>query len=313
MIVELLAASIIAGVLAGAFKKARVPLITLAAIGIGTAMFIGIYSDVSADMTPARAEFEQEEWVNLTFTSDPTGADVFVGQYKVGTTPYTTQREAGEPFEYTIRMDDPHGKYDLYEPYADTVTPEGDMTVDVWLDRTTPEEQAVQRQQYEEAQAQAAARDLETVFEESSWSLHRRVDAITDADTSWITTPATRYPRYSDDAYMTIRCDDDLPASNDGIDLVIHADEYLGSRSLPLDWRFDDNPPVQQQRWRASTEGTGIFNVEYRTQFLTQMVEAETLIVRLYDYRGSSYDYEFDVAGARAALTRLGCYRGPTL
>lgn len=43
------------------------------------------------------------------------------------------------------------------------------------------------------------------------------------------------------------------------------------------------------------------------------MFSAERLTTRLYDYRDVTHDYAFDVDGARAALTLLGCYRGSAL
>jgi len=160
----------------------------------------------------------------------------------------------------------------------------------------------------------AERRRLEAAVRASPWVLRRQIDSITDEDRSYILSPAIRYPSpLNDDAYLMIRCSSTDPTASDGIVLIINADDYLGSRDLPVDWRFDDRSAVLRQQWRASTKGTAVFNLSYKTQFIIQMLGAETLTARLYDYRGVGNDYVFRVDGTREALSLLGCYRGSAL
>ena len=94
--------------------------------------------------------------VNVTFTSDPTGATVRVGGVNHGRTPTRFSAVAGEPLNYEITADEPYDDYDLYETFRGTVTQTQDVAIDVWIDRTTAAEQAASR---DAAAAAAAARE----------------------------------------------------------------------------------------------------------------------------------------------------------
>ncbi len=318
MTAQLFAASIVIALLAIIVKKARTVLLTLAGISIVAALAVAYNEAESTTTTPPTAptveEMADARTVEVTFTSDPNGAIVLIENSHVGTTPHTAQVPPGQLFDYTLRAEEPYEEYDLYKPYSASLTPDEDVAVDVWLDRTTAEEQQAQREEQAQARAEAEERRLQAELRSSPWRVYRRVDPITDADISYITVDATDYPTVLNrDAYMTIRCDRDDPTASDGIALIIEADDYLGNDDIALGWRFDDNPAVRRRLWRSSTDGTAVFNLSYKTQFLTQMLDAEELTVRLYDYRGSSLNYAFDVDGGRAALTLLGCYGGPAL
>lgn len=252
--------------------------------------------------------------VDVTITSDPSGASVKVNGSQRGLTPVTFSAPMGAPLEYRVEADEPFDDYDLYVPYRGTVTPTEDVAIDVWLERTSAEQQAEQRTSRAEARAQAERAALQRQLNASRWRLSRSTDPITDVDNSAILTYATEYPSVLErNANLVIRCDRNDPTSSDGIVIYIDADTYLGSRDLPIDWRFDDNPSVQKQQWRTSTDGVALFNLSYKTAFVRQMLDANTLSARLYDYRSVGHYYEFDVTGARAALTLLGCYRGSAL
>lgn len=252
--------------------------------------------------------------VDVTITSDPSGAAVITNGAPRGSTPVTFSARIGVPLEYRVEADEPFDDYDLYVPYRGTVTPTEDVAIDVWLERTSAEQQAEQHASRAEARAQAERTALQRQLSASRWHLSRSTDPITDTDNSAILTYATEYPSVLErNANLVIRCDRNDPTSSDGIVLYIDADTYLGSRDLPIDWRFDDSPPVQKQQWRTSTNGVALFNISYKTAFVRQMLDANTLSARLYDYRSVGHYYEFDVTGARAALTLLGCYRGSAL
>lgn len=294
-------------------KRARPYAITLVALAFAVTAWLELAPTAEAE-TPGASTSRTTRQVEVTIASDPSGATVIANGAPRGATPVTFSAPAGAPLEYRVEADEPFDDYDLYVPYRGSVTPAEDVAINVWLDRTSAEQQAEQRAARAEARAQAARAALQRELNASRWRLSRHTDPITDEDNSTIVTYATEYPTVLErNARLVIRCDRSDPTSGDGIVLYIHAEEYLGSRDLPIDWRFDDNPPVQKQQWTASTAGTALFNLSYKTAFLRQMLDAHTLSARLYDYRDVGHYYEFDVTGARAALTLLGCYRGSAL
>lgn len=99
-----------------------------------------------------------ENPVEVTFTSDPENAQLFVNSGRRGTMPMTIELEAGEPISYRIVASEPYEDYDLYKPYSGGLTPTEDVAIDVWLERTTAEEQAAQRTAAEERRRQEAER-----------------------------------------------------------------------------------------------------------------------------------------------------------
>lgn len=312
-LVIIIPATLICAFIAFASKQAR-PFAAFLAIG-GLAIAGWHLLAPQSDAAAGRAlETTSTQRVNVTVTSDPPGARVTANGVPHGVTPATFETPVGLRLDYRVEAEEPYDEYDLYMPYRGSITPTEDVAIDVWLERTTAEQQAEQRTARAEAKERERLAALQSELDSSSWRLYRSRDPITDADRSYIITYATQYPTILErDANLIVRCDRGDPTSSDGIALYIDAEEYLGSRDLPIDWRFDDNPPVQKQTWRPSTDGVALFNVSYKTTFLTQMLEAGKLSARLYDYRGVGHYYEFDVAGARAALTLLGCYRGPAL
>lgn len=317
MIGPLFTVTVLLALLTIVFPKGRRFFGALAGTGLITVVVV-ILNEAPADTNRAAPQAAEQQsntpMVNVRFRSDPDGATVHIDGRSVGTTPHTEPLEQGEAVRYNLRAEEPYDEYDLYKPYSATLTPEEDVALDVWLNRTTAEEQQAQRERHAQARAEAEERRLQSELRGSPWRLVRRTDEITDEDSSHVITYATDTPSIlEDDAYLMIRCDVSDPTASDGISIILNADDYLGRHDLPLDWRFDDNAAVQRQQWRASTNGTALFNLSYKTMFLTQMFEAERLTVRLYDYRNVTSNYAFDVDGARAALTLLGCYRGGAL
>lgn len=273
---QLFVASIVLALLAIIFPKARPAFGAFAGFGL-VAAFV-IFSNEApaqgaASVTPTAEELADVRTVDVTFTSDPEGAAVLIEGSQVGTTPHTAQMPPEESFDYTIRAEEPYEDYDLYKPYSGSLTAEEGVTVDVWLDRTTAEEQRAHREERaearaeaerkrQEAEARAAEQRLQAELRSSPWRLVRRTDEITDEDRSYVVTYATDTPSVlSDDAYLMIRCDVSDPTSSDGLSIILEADDYLGQHDLPLDWRLDDQPAVRRQLWQSSTDGTALFNL----------------------------------------------------
>lgn len=117
------------------------------------------------------------EQVTLSFTSDPSGASVYVGGQRRGTTPLTLQANKGETLTYTLTAKEPYKAYDLYKPYQGSITPTKDEAVSVWLDRTTAAEQQAQKAAYEtqqraeaERQRQQKLANVDLIIEGWSWN-----------------------------------------------------------------------------------------------------------------------------------------------
>ena len=128
-------------------------------------------------------------------------------------------------------------------------------------------------------------------------------DALTDVDQSSIATTETQ-PTLLRTAQLVWRC-----AGTAEIELAIAAGEFLNSDApVPVQWRFDRNPPSEQSRWTVSTNGTAAFApVEDIVAFTTGALPAGEVVVRVTDFRGVGYDLRFSLSGLSRALPRLPC------
>lgn len=102
------------------------------------------------------ARYEALPKVDVTFTSDPTGAHLWIDGLSKGQTPITVDLPQNQEVEYELIATEPYDDYDLYKGFSGTVTPAKDEAVSVWLERTTAEEQAAQREEVEQARARRA-------------------------------------------------------------------------------------------------------------------------------------------------------------
>lgn len=157
---------------------------TLILGAVGFIFLIAIISNAidSQDSTsqPAQSQPQTGPTVDLTFTSDPEGAVLYINGEQAGLTPTTVSLPEGEYAAYRIVADEPYDDYDLYEPYGASFTPTKDEAISVWLERTTAEEQATQREQAEQArrereEAQRRA-EAEREAELEAQRLYYRID-----------------------------------------------------------------------------------------------------------------------------------------
>jgi Protein of unknown function (DUF4236)/PEGA domain len=95
--------------------------------------------------TTQTASEASKTYVNLSISSDPSGAALTVDGKNSGITPTTVKLESGKSFSYTLVAPEPY-EYNLYKPYSGTFTSSKDDAVNVWLERTTAEEQQAQIQ-----------------------------------------------------------------------------------------------------------------------------------------------------------------------
>lgn len=150
-------------------------------------------------------------------------------------------------------------------------------------------------------------RELVSIVNAGPWTFSSRPDQITDVDRRLLYTDATSYPSILErDAHLGVRCD----VGRDGakLDIYVNADTYLSNRSVRADYRLDDRPAVQSGSWVPSTTGVAAFVPVSQFNSLFQgMLSGSTLLVRLYDFRGTPYTYTFDIEGFGTAVELLGC------
>lgn len=115
--------------------------------------------------------------VQVTFTSDPTDSEVAINDRNVGRTPLTVPVEAGKDHKYTVVAREPYSDYNLYHFYSGTLNVTEDTAIDVWLDRTTAEQQAAAKARAAEQRAAAERErcrrqlgDVVLIIENWGWS-----------------------------------------------------------------------------------------------------------------------------------------------
>lgn len=92
----------------------------------------------------------------VSFTSDPTGATVTVDGSRKGVTPLDVEVLEEQEFSYKVTAEEPYEDYNLYKVFSGKMTPTEDAAVNVWLERTTVEEQEAQKQATETRKANEA-------------------------------------------------------------------------------------------------------------------------------------------------------------
>lgn len=117
--------------------------------------------------------------VAVNFTSDPSGATVFVSGEEVGTTPVTVQFNQNRPTGITVVADEPFESHDLYEPFQGFITAtRTENNISVWLDRTTAEEQAAMQEAW-------AALEADRLAEERRNTVSTENFVITEFEAEW--------------------------------------------------------------------------------------------------------------------------------
>lgn len=94
----------------------------------------------------------------VAFSSDPSGAQLFISGVRQGATPLTVNVPINRDLPYRLEAAEPYADYKLYKPFAGTLNVSKDEAVSVWIERTTAEEQS--------AQARAAQQARETLAEQ---------------------------------------------------------------------------------------------------------------------------------------------------
>src|SRR5690625_2458621 len=114
----------------------------------------------------------QPNTVEVAFTSDPENARIYINGSLAGRTPHTAELQPDTEYSYQLIASSPYDDYNLYKPFEGTLTTTDESTgVNVWLDRTTAEEQAEQIAEAEverQRQAEEAERERERRAEEQA-------------------------------------------------------------------------------------------------------------------------------------------------
>ncbi len=81
------------------------------------------------------AASSDERLITVTFLSDPSGADVVLGAREAGRTPLAVQLPRGVRVAYRVTPGVGVLLPGRFATYADTVTPQEDTRLSIWLDR----------------------------------------------------------------------------------------------------------------------------------------------------------------------------------
>lgn len=166
-------------------KKAIWSILVLIVVAIGISLFVRT-DGTSAGLQAQANTKPKSELVSIAISSDPTDAIVTIDGRVRGRTPATVELEVGKTYQYQLRAVEPYTDYNLFRTFSSSLTPSQDTAISVWIDRTTAEEQALQRKQAEEARKKAeqerCQRQLASValiIEDSSWYRERYGSYVT--------------------------------------------------------------------------------------------------------------------------------------
>ena len=140
-----------------------------------------------------------------------------------------------------------------------------------------------------------------------AWTVIRDVDLITDEDSSYIYSVAFDGPSAARAAGPTVMCS---TSGSSGVLVVFMIDRYMGSGdTAEVVYRIDGGPPVSMEWWLLGGDVVAPPPGDM-DRVLRDWVDSSTLVFRA-STRLSTYTFQADVAGLRAALVELRCYRGP--
>lgn len=145
-----------------------------------------------------------------------------------------------------------------------------------------------------------------------AWTAEKKIDLITDENSSIMVAQATDYPSLARYSALAVRCTSS-PLETYGVEVFFAADKYLGIEDYySVVFRVDKGEPVYM-RWSASTNHEAAFLPTNETpRFLSAIKSGSELIFRISGY-SQDYTYVVPVRGFNDALFALGCYKGPPL
>lgn len=86
------------------------------------------------------------------------------------------------------------------------------------------------------------------------------------------------------------------------------ANTFLSDTSVKVQWRFDKGPVQGPEAWLPGAAGDAAYvpSGEER-RFIMGMLGASTLVVRVFDDRGTAYTGVFDLTGLSSTFKELPC------
>jgi hypothetical protein len=111
-----------------------------------------------------------------------------------------------------------------------------------------------------------------------AWTVREDIDPFTDKGNIYVS-----------GQNVVFRC------MNDEFSIYISFNEYLGSDSLKVMYRFDKQPPVET-KFYASAKGTAVF-VKNTNDFALDSMASDKLLIKVFDYRGVSYTKSIRLSG----------------
>lgn len=149
------------------------------------------------------------------------------------------------------------------------------------------------------------------------WTVHTRIDRITDENQSGMWTNSIESPTGTEFAGIHLRCYTGPLSNPSGVEVFFVSNWQLEVDHGPFSkvdviYRFDREEPVYLD-WNASTTSDGAFLPHLEIpRFSKAMATATELAVRVPGLSGD-LTFVFLVTAFESALDALGCYTGPSL
>ncbi|MEX2541789.1 MAG: FxLYD domain-containing protein [Trueperaceae bacterium] len=211
-------------------------------------------------------EISGRQYAEVRVATDPENAAVFVDGKTVGRTPTTVTVVRAQATPYRVMADEPYDDYDLYKPFEGVlnVTSERE-SISVWLERTTAEEQAAQRQRAEEERRRAAEAAEQRRREAEQAAQRRRIANAVFIIENW--SWGRSYDNYIVEGQVTNNTDAVIRHAKALIEFYDSAGTFLSSDWTYLD--FTTLAPRQSTPFKAYAD----YNPLYKSARLHILVD----------------------------------------
>ena len=127
---------------------------------------------------------------------------------------------------------------------------------------------------------------------------YSRVDGMTDEDKSYV---------YISEDSCSRRCASIVLRT--GGDVYINTRRYIGDYKYPIEVRFDKGD-VTELNYNSDTKGTSLFlHSSDIKNFVGSIKKSNKLLIRTYNYKGTSEIKVFDLSGASLALSKIAEFK----
>jgi PEGA domain len=281
----------------------------IATVLVVVSFILGVYVGKANSLpTNQKNPSSVKQEVNITFTSDPTNSVLYIDGKILGNTPYTATLEEGKEIKYQIKAREPYEAYDSYKTYENVFTASENTTVDVWLDRTTKEEQDIQnaafQKQQREAEEKRIAEEQERLRRNSRWNIYTETNPIDDTQTVTLTTTSLdALSRWGDPIKLWLRCE------SGEIDAFIQWGDYLGLDETSVTYRVG-TAAAKTDAWIISTDNKASFfsrDESANRRFVEKLLNSDNgqFIAQVIPYGENPQVATFDIAGLNFFIEAL--------